>query len=66
MPFSIADTSNLRLSGYYALSNVGVNFAYSGKNSMFLWGLPFFYGRDVYTVMGNAKVGNQSGPFVAF
>ncbi|MGY6122600.1 DUF3443 domain-containing protein (plasmid) [Paraburkholderia strydomiana] len=66
MPFSIADTSNLRLSGYYALSNAGVNFAYSGKNSMFLWGLPFFYGRDVYTVMGNAKVGNQSGPFVAF
>jgi hypothetical protein len=33
---------------------------------MFLWGLPFFYGRDVYTVIGNAKVGNQTGPFVAF
>jgi hypothetical protein len=66
MPFSIADTSNLRLSGYYALSNAGANFAYGGKNSMFLWGLPFFYGRDVYTVMGKAKVGNQTGPFVAF
>jgi hypothetical protein len=33
---------------------------------MFLWGLPFFYGRDVYNVIGNAKVGKLTGPFVAF
>ena len=32
----------------------------------FLWGLPFFYGRSVYTVLENAKVGTQAGPFVAF
>jgi hypothetical protein len=29
----------------------------------FLWSLPFFYGRNVYTVL---KIGSQTGPFVAF
>jgi len=33
---------------------------------MFLWGLPFFYGRSVYTVIGNSKIGTRTGPFVAF
>ncbi len=32
----------------------------------FLWGLPFFYGRNIYTVLNNAKAGSQTGPFVAF
>ncbi|MGF7136183.1 hypothetical protein P3T40_007695 [Paraburkholderia sp. EB58] len=32
----------------------------------FLWSLPFFYGRNVYTVLNNAKIGSQTGPFVAF
>jgi hypothetical protein len=35
-------------------------------SGMVLWGLPFFYGRTVYTVLENAKVGAQAGPFVAF
>jgi hypothetical protein len=32
----------------------------------FLWGLPFFYGRNVYTVLDGARIGSQTGPFVAF
>ncbi len=32
----------------------------------FIWGLPFFYGRDVYTVLSGANAGTRAGPFVAF
>ncbi|CAB3637342.1 DUF3443 domain-containing protein [Paraburkholderia rhynchosiae] len=66
MPFSIANAASLRSTGYYAFNNMGAYFSYRKKNSMFLWGLPFFYGRDIYTVIGNARIGNQTGPFVAF
>lgn len=65
VPFSIANPGGRSSAGYYALSDAGSNFS-QHKNSMFLWGLPFFYGRDVYTAMGNAKVGTQTGPFIAF
>jgi hypothetical protein len=34
--------------------------------SMFVWGLPFFYGRSVYTALNNATIGAHTGPFVAF
>jgi hypothetical protein len=65
MPFSVGNAASLMASGYAAFNNIGQYFSNS-HNNMFLWGLPFFYGRDVYTVIGNAKVGNQTGPFVAF
>jgi len=65
MPFSVGNALALRSAGNYALNNAGSYFA-NRKNSMFLWGLPFFYGRDVYTAIGNVKIGNLSGPFVAF
>ena len=38
----------------------------SGDNNQFDWGLPFFFGRNVYVVMDGDKAGNQTGPFVAF
>jgi hypothetical protein len=66
MPFSIANAYGLATTGYSAFSNLGGYFTSHQETSMFLWGLPFFYGRDVYTVIGNAKVGKQTGPFVAF
>ncbi|WP_027210122.1 DUF3443 domain-containing protein [Burkholderia sp. WSM2232] len=65
MPFSVGNALALRSAGSYALNNAGSYFA-NRKISMFLWGLPFFYGRDVYTAIGNVKIGTQSGPFVAF
>jgi hypothetical protein len=33
---------------------------------MFLWGLPFFFGRDVFTALNGSRAGTQTGPFVAF
>ncbi|HEX7931657.1 MAG TPA: DUF3443 domain-containing protein [Paraburkholderia sp.] len=65
MPFSIVDAMSLAASGNYALNNAGSYFS-SRKHSMFLWGLPFFYGRDIYTATSSVKAGNQTGPFVAF
>jgi hypothetical protein len=32
----------------------------------FDWGLPFFFGRNVFVVTENQTVGNQTGPFIAF
>lgn len=61
--FSIDNAFNLAAGGNAAYNNVGWYFAY---NRMFLWGLPFFYGRSVYTVIGTNKVGTRTGPFVAF
>ena len=61
--FPIDNALNLMASGNAAYNNVG---AYSTHSRMFLWGLPFFYGRSVYTVIGNSKIGKLTGPFVAF
>jgi hypothetical protein len=66
MPFSVGNVYSLTATGNAALDNVGSYFAGTADNRMFLWGLPFFYGRNVYTVIGPAKIGQQTGPFVAF
>lgn len=66
IPFSIGNASSLMATGNAALDNIGSYFAGTANNRMFLWGLPFFYGRNVYTVIGQAKVGARTGPFVAF
>ncbi|QQC65430.1 DUF3443 domain-containing protein [Paraburkholderia ginsengisoli] len=66
MPFSIGNAYDLMATGNAALDNVGSYFAGTTGNRMFLWGLPFFYGRSVYTVIGAAKIGQRTGPFVAF
>jgi hypothetical protein len=61
VPFSLANGWNLLANQYAAYDSLG-----SPSSSMFIWGLPFFYGRSVYTVMNNVTVGKQTGPFVAF
>jgi hypothetical protein len=65
MPFSIDNANTLMASGNAAFISIGQYFS-NGEDNMFLWGLPFFYGRDVYNVIGNTKVGKLTGPFVAF
>ncbi|WP_244306402.1 DUF3443 domain-containing protein [Paraburkholderia lacunae] len=60
--FLIANASNLLANQYAAYNNLGAYWA----EWAFLWGLPFFYGRDVYTALSTAKVGTQNGPFIAF
>ncbi|MFM0132490.1 DUF3443 family protein [Paraburkholderia sediminicola] len=61
LTFSIDNFINVTANGYAAYDSVGMYFS-----DMYLWGLPFFYGRNVYTVLEGAKVGTQVGPFVAF
>lgn len=46
-----------------AFNNLGGGPAFS---SYFDWGLPFFFGRSVYTAMEGASIGGAIGPFVAY
>jgi hypothetical protein len=59
--FSLSNAANLLPSGNAAFDGLG-----APMSGGFIWGLPFFYGRNVYTVLNNAKIGSRTGPFVAF
>ncbi|MFM0209665.1 DUF3443 domain-containing protein [Paraburkholderia sediminicola] len=61
VPFSIDNIQTVTANNYAAYDNIG-----APLSRWFLWGLPFFYGRNVYTVLEGATVGTQTGPFVAF
>jgi hypothetical protein len=61
VPFAIANSSSLFDLGYAAHDNLG-----APLNSMFMWGLPFFFGRSIYTALSGASAGPQTGPYVAF
>jgi hypothetical protein len=60
--FSIENADRLVLSGNYALNNLGGTF----DTAAFDWGLPFFYGRSVFTVIEGRRVGTLFGPLYAF
>jgi hypothetical protein len=62
--FSIANADALLSAnpGYTAFRNLGASFS---ANS-FDWGLPFFYGRKVYTAIEGAGTPAGPGPYVAF
>lgn len=61
--FTIDDAFRMSANGNAGYDNVGW---YQSNSKMFMWGLPFFYGRSVYTTVGNGTIGTQNGPFVAF
>lgn len=62
--FSIANALTLLSGnpGFAAFANLGAPFAANG----FDWGLPFFYGRNVYTAIEDASTPAGPGPYVAF
>ena len=62
--FSVADAAKLLTDNpsYTAFGSLGAPFA---ANS-FDWGLPFFYGRKVYTAIEGASTPAGPGPYVAF
>jgi hypothetical protein len=61
VPFSLANGWNLMANQYAAYDSLG-----SPSAGMFIWGLPFFFGRSVYTAINNVMIGKQPGPFIAF
>jgi hypothetical protein len=68
--FSIADASRVS-NAVSIVGNIGAEmpgFPSSGTSSLpdFLWGLPFFFGRTVYTAIENQDTPGGQGPFVAF
>jgi hypothetical protein len=58
--FSIANATTLFATGNNAFDNVG------GPSSAFDWGLPFFYGRRIYTAIASRVTSAGNGPFYAF
>ena len=61
--FSVASLEALVATGNFAYSNLGGG---GTSDSSFDWGLPFYYGRRVFTVMVGKTVGSRTGPFNAF
>lgn len=62
--FSIANAAALLTAnpGFTAFANLGAPFSANA----FDWGLPFFYGRKVYTAIEGAATPAGPGPYVAF
>jgi hypothetical protein len=60
--FTIDNADNLFQNGNYAFNNVGGTF----DSTSFDWGLPFFFGRSVFTVIEGKSAGVLTGPFYAF
>ncbi|MBP0594239.1 DUF3443 domain-containing protein [Paraburkholderia sp. LEh10] len=58
--FSIANAQTLFATQNYAFNNVG------GPSTAFDWGLPFFFGRRVYTAIESRLTSAGNGPYYAF
>ena len=66
--FSVGNANTLFTdeSSFAAFSNLaGVAGTEQGSGT-FAWGLPFYYGRPVYTAMENTNAGGTNGPYFAF
>jgi hypothetical protein len=61
--FSVASADALFSTGYAAFNNLG---ATNPDTMGFDFGLPFFYGRNVYIAVENAMAGSYVGPFFAY
>jgi len=67
--FNVANTEDLNLnrnnSGFSAFSNIAATTP-AGISSLFDWGLPFYFGRTVYTAIEGRMAGSVTGPYVAY
>jgi hypothetical protein len=61
--FSVANLEALVVTGNFAYANLAGG---GTSDASFDWGLPFYYGRRVFTIMIGATVGGRSGPFYAY
>ncbi|MEM5435543.1 DUF3443 domain-containing protein [Paraburkholderia diazotrophica] len=58
--FSIANAQSLFATNNYAFNNLG------GPSNAFDWGLPFFFGRRIYTAIESRLTSAGNGPYYAF
>ena len=72
--FDVANTDGLSSSNH-AFNNVAAKLntiaastipGCTGTAGSFIWGLPFFFGKDVFVVIEGETVNSSTGPFVAF
>ncbi|MCS3804856.1 hypothetical protein HNO92_001244 [Chromobacterium alkanivorans] len=64
--FSLGNAGSLLLQGYSALPGVGAPASGLLLSSYFDWGLPFFYGRNVYIGLEGRSNPQGSGPMFLF
>jgi len=60
--FSIANAQTLFSSSVYAINNLGG----TETAGYFDWGLPFFFGRTLYTAIDGRSTPGGNGPYIAF
>ncbi|WP_233888734.1 DUF3443 family protein [Paraburkholderia flagellata] len=60
--FRVGNADSMVAAGSYAIDS----YAAAGPTGMFDWGLPFFYGRTVYTAIAGKATPGGTGPYVAF
>jgi hypothetical protein len=64
--FQIANLNSIT-GNFYALDDVGGPASASATlGSYFDWGLPFFYGKSVFTAIEGKPAGNATGPYYAY
>jgi hypothetical protein len=65
--FTLVDADSAEISdAATALSGLGFDSAGSDLDTGFVWGLPFFFGRSVFTAIEGATVAGVTGPWVAY
>ena len=67
LDFNVANAHDLAGNhpGYWAFNNVGAPSG-AGGSDIFIWGLPAFFNRDVYTAIEGQTTSAGNGPFFAF
>jgi hypothetical protein len=66
VPFEITNLDD-RVQSYYADKTIGGPAASNASLGMYFdWGLPFFYGKSVYTAIDGMMAGGTVGPYYAY
>lgn len=71
LSFSVANATqvlddNSSGTAFSNLAGSDGNLGPSGSGGVFDWGLPFFFGRSVFTAVENRNAGGVNGPYVAY
>ncbi len=67
LDFSVANTDTLTDSGNFAFNDQGGSAgAFFPNGTTFDWGLPAFYGRNIFTAIAGASTPGGAGPYYAF